>query len=129
MAFAMGAVGLPGAAAEGDAGAREYAVACAGCHGESGKGDGPLAGLLQIHTPDLTALAAKAGGAFPYAETLRLIDGRNEVRAHGSAMPVWGDRFFVSAAVADGRDPAEADLVAKGRMLALVSHLAAMQAE
>jgi len=110
-------------------GAREYMIACAGCHGESGKGDGPIAGLLEIDTPDLTQLTEHAGGVFPYEETLRMIDGRNEVRAHGSQMPVWGDRFFVSAATSDGPDPVQAELMAKGRMIALVGYLRSIQGE
>ena len=108
-------------------GAQEYMIACAGCHGESGKGDGPIAGLLEIGTPDLTMLTAPAGGSFPYEEALRTIDGRNEIRAHGSEMPVWGDRFFISAATSDGPDPAQAELIAKGRILALVGHLRSIQ--
>jgi len=35
------------------AGEREYRMACAGCHGEAGLGDGPLAGILEIETPIL----------------------------------------------------------------------------
>ena len=129
IATAFGALSVQAASAQSEAGAQEYMIACAGCHGETGKGDGPLAGLLEIHTPDLTGLAAGAGGAFPFAATLEVIDGRNEVRAHGSAMPVWGDRYFVGAAMDDGRDPAQSDLVARGRMLALVDYIASIQAE
>ncbi len=51
-------------------GAQEYMIACAGCHGESGKGDGPLAGLLDIETPNLTMLTEQAGGTFPYEAAL-----------------------------------------------------------
>jgi mono/diheme cytochrome c family protein len=109
-------------------GAQEYMIACAGCHGESGMGDGPIAGLLEIQTPNLTMLAEKAGGTFPYEAALRTIDGRNEIRAHGSEMPVWGDRFFVSAATSDSLDPEQAELVAKGRILALVGYLRSIQA-
>jgi mono/diheme cytochrome c family protein len=110
-------------------GAREYVIACAGCHGDSGKGDGPIAGLLEIETPDLTRLAEHAGGTFPYEATLSMIDGRNDIRAHGSQMPVWGDRFFVSAATSDGPDPVQAELMAKGRMIALVGYLRSIQGE
>jgi mono/diheme cytochrome c family protein len=108
-------------------GAKEYMIACAGCHGESGKGDGPLAGLLDIETPNLTMLTEQAGGTFPYEAALLVVDGRNDIRAHGSDMPVWGDRFFVSAATSDSLDPAQAELVAKGRMLALVGYLRSIQ--
>lgn len=125
--FSAGLLASPALAQDHAAGAQEYMIACAGCHGESAKGDGPIAGLLEIDTPDLTRLAAQAGGRFPYEEALGTIDGRNEIRAHGSAMPVWGDRFFVSAAMSDGPDPAQADLIAKGRMLALVGYLGSIQ--
>jgi mono/diheme cytochrome c family protein len=108
-------------------GAQEYMVACAGCHGESGRGDGPLADLLKIETPNLTTLTQQAGGTFPYEAALMVIDGRNDIRAHGSEMPVWGDRFFVSAATSDGLDPGQAELVAKGRILALVGYLRSIQ--
>ena len=124
----LGAAGAPAVAQDHALGAREYMVACAGCHGETGLGDGPIAGLLDIETPNLTTLAARADGVFPYASTLRMIDGRNEVRAHGSEMPVWGDRFFVGAATSDGLDPGQSDLIAKGRILALVGYLESIQA-
>jgi mono/diheme cytochrome c family protein len=127
IALALGSLASQAGAQDGDLGAREYVIACAGCHGETGMGDGPIAGLLDIETPNLTTLAERSGGAFPYEETLRMIDGRNDIRAHGSEMPVWGDRFFVSAAVSDGLDPAQSELVAKGRILALVGYLKSIQ--
>ncbi|OOY18186.1 c-type cytochrome [Thioclava sp. DLFJ4-1] len=113
------------ALAQEDAGREEYMVACAGCHGESAKGNGPLAGLLDIQTPDLTSLAAKKGnGEFPFDYTLRMIDGRNEMRAHGSKMPVWGDRYAASATSERGET---ADMVARGRILSLIYYLASIQ--
>lgn len=106
------------------AGEREYLVACAGCHGVSGKGDGPLAGLLQIETPSLTAITKRTGGGdFPFYNTLKLIDGR-DVRAHGGEMPVWGERFASTATSQRGETE---DMVARGRILALVSYLQSIQ--
>jgi mono/diheme cytochrome c family protein len=109
------------------AGQAEYMIACAACHGETGKGDGPIAGLLNIETPDLTMLASANGGAFPYDMTLQTIDGRNALRAHGSAMPVWGTRYFLTVVKSEGYDPAQAELLAKGRMLSLVEYLRSIQ--
>ena len=120
-------------AQDGDLGAgqREYMIACAGCHGESAKGDGPLAGLLEITTPDLTQITARAeADAFPFGMTLGVIDGRNEVRAHGGPMPIWGERY-----VARAREPREpydvnpeaAELVARGRLMSLVLYLESIQ--
>lgn len=107
------------------AGREEYMIACAGCHGESAKGDGPLAAILNIETPDLTRLKAENNdGEFPFQYTLWMIDGRKIIRAHGSAMPVWGDRFQASATSQRGETP---DMVAYGRILALVYYLESVQ--
>ncbi|MCU4654206.1 cytochrome c [Roseibacterium sp. SDUM158016] len=105
-------------------GEQEYMVACAGCHGESGLGDGPLAGLLNIETPNLRGLSMANGGTFPVGAVLATVDGRDGVRAHGSAMPVWGDRFQASASSERGET---AEMVARGRILSLVYYLESIQ--
>lgn len=114
-----------GAVAQEEAGQAEYMVACAGCHGESAMGDGPLAHLLNIETPSLVGLsAATEDGEFPFQYVLWLVDGRNIIRAHGSDMPVWGDRFQLSATSERGET---ADMVARGRILSLVYYLESIQ--
>jgi len=105
-------------------GEQEYMIACAGCHGESGMGDGPFAELLNISTPSLLELAQANDGSFPYEAILTTIDGRDGVRAHGSAMPIWGDRFQASATSQRGET---AELVARGRILSLVYYLQSIQ--
>src|SRR6056297_3561375 len=65
------------------AGEVEYMSACAGCHGRDATGDGPMADLLNISTPDLTRMAERNDGAFPFVDALRIIDGRETLRAHG----------------------------------------------
>ena len=41
---------------------------------------------------DLTLLAKKKGGVFPYVDVVRAIDGRRSARGHGTPdMPVWGE--------------------------------------
>jgi len=114
-----------------EAGEVEYLSACAGCHGKDGKGDGPMADLLRIETPDLTKMTERAGGTFPFRNTLLLIDGR-EVRAHGGEMPVWGERYSIMAAREEGavrppRVPGDPELIVKGRLLALVTYLESIQ--
>ena len=106
------------------AGEREYNVACAGCHGESAMGDGPLAGLLNIATPSLLSLTQGNDGSFPFEAILTTIDGRDGVRAHGSTMPIWGERFQASATSQRGES---ADMVARGRILSLVYYLQSLQ--
>ena len=68
---------------------------CASCHGEGGRGDGPLSESLRTRPPDLTGIAARHDGVFPTEKIYRIIDGREQVRGHGRTdMPVWGDAFF-----------------------------------
>ena len=43
---------------------------------------------------DLTKLAARNNGKFPDVQVARVIEGSDEVAAHGSRdMPVWGEVF------------------------------------
>ncbi|EHK52527.1 c-type cytochrome [Allomesorhizobium alhagi] len=73
----------------------EYLNSCASCHGDSGKGDGPLAGELKTAPANLTRLAERNGGEFPYSHVFAVIDGRYVVPGHGDReMPVWGRRFL-----------------------------------
>jgi len=77
-----------------EAGRRSFRTYCASCHGESAKGDGPVARDLKIRPSDLTVLAKANGGVFPAGQVHRAIDGRAVVRGHGpSGMPVWGLNF------------------------------------
>jgi hypothetical protein len=55
---------------------------------------------------------------------LATIDGRDGVRAHGSTMPIWGERFEASATSQRGET---ADMVARGRILSLIYYLQSIQ--
>jgi mono/diheme cytochrome c family protein len=87
---------LPPAAARALAhGARSYKASCAACHGERGRGDGPVAAFLTVQVADLTRIAARRSGSFPEDEVYRIIDGQADLAAHGPRhMPVWGYEFF-----------------------------------
>lgn len=106
-------------------GKNEYMQACAVCHGESGKGMGPLAPLMNVPVPALTTLAKDNDGEFPMLKVIQIIDGRTGLRGHGSVMPIWGDRFQ-AAAVHDAGDYG-AELVVRGRILALAQYLESIQ--
>jgi mono/diheme cytochrome c family protein len=82
-------------------GDRLYQIHCMNCHGEDGRGHGPLRSDLRIRPTDLTRIARRNGGVFPQDEVLAAIDGRQEVRGHGLRhMPVWGLTFRVEGKVA-----------------------------
>lgn len=67
---------------------------CAVCHGEQGVGNGPAADALKKQPADLTQISRKNGGKFPELKVMRMIQGADEVAAHGTrAMPVWGNIF------------------------------------
>lgn len=71
-----------------------YRVYCMNCHGEVGQGDGVSAPLLKIEPTDLTRLARQNDGEFPADRIYGIIDGREEIRGHGSRrMPIWGFSF------------------------------------
>lgn len=106
------------------AGEHEYMVACAGCHGESAMGMGPFSELLNVSTPSLVDLTERNDGVFPYEAVLNTIDGRDGLRAHGSPMPLWGERYRNSATSERGET---ADMVARGRILSLVLYLQSIQ--
>jgi mono/diheme cytochrome c family protein len=96
---------------------------CSACHGVDGKGQGPVAPVLLTPPADLTQIAKRRGGAFPVAEIAAYIDGRSEVRAHGSRdMPVWGERF--SEQVGGGSLGEE---VVRGNLLILIQYLQSLQ--
>lgn len=127
---AVAGLAATGAEAQQNVGKQEYMVACAGCHGETAKGDGPLAGLLKINTPDLTKMTERHGGEFPFEYAVWMIDGRKLIRVHGTAdMPVWGDRYMASATAAEAstETPETRELIVRGRVLSLVDYLASIQ--
>ncbi len=83
-------------AQEFDAGKLEYQMGCAACHGTDGKGGGPVSSQLKAPPPDLTILAKKNNGVFPFNSVYEVIDGRKVVIAHDTRdMPIWGDRFNI----------------------------------
>jgi hypothetical protein len=102
----------------------EYQSYCAVCHGVDGRGHGIMAKFLTVQTSDLTQLAKKNAGRFPFWQVYRTIDGRQEVRGHGTRdMPVWGARFRADA---KGDDTGSRSQIA-GRILSLVFYLQHIQ--
>lgn len=73
-------------------GEHSFLTYCASCHGEDGRGAGPVAEVMTTQPADLTQLRAKYDGAFPADTVYAYIDGRADIQAHGPReMPVWGN--------------------------------------
>ena len=107
-------------------GRQEYIKSCAICHGDHGKGDGPLSNRLDTKPPDLTQIQKNNNGVFPFIHLHKVIDGRESVATHGSrTMPIWGDRlsgeswFEVSTK--------HAETLARGRIFEMLLYLESIQ--
>ena len=112
-----------------DIGKMEYDSACAVCHGLTGKGDGPLKSQLTKPVPDLTVLAKNNKGIFPFDRVYQIIDGRQEVKAHGPReMPVWGRAFNTETSIYfDNYPPQDSESAVRSRILALTEYLYRLQ--
>ena len=104
-------------------GERLFVRHCAICHGRSGTGDGPFAGILSVPSADLTRIAARRDGSFPRDEIAAYVDGRFVPPAHGTReMPIWGR--WLGQALTPDTTPDEA---VRGELLALLTYLEALQ--
>jgi mono/diheme cytochrome c family protein len=63
---------------------------CVGCHGASGKGDGPDAAGVGVPVADLTTLSARNGGEFPYVRVMGQIYGYSLGTGPTGPMPEFG---------------------------------------
>jgi mono/diheme cytochrome c family protein len=98
---------------------------CAPCHSESGKGNGPEVKVIPgIKPKDLTTIAARNGGVFPYQEIEDTIDGRKIIPSHKRFdMPFWGVNFQQP-----GQEfTSESEAKAKKRIAAIVDYVATRQ--
>jgi mono/diheme cytochrome c family protein len=82
---------VPAVAASGK---QTYMHYCASCHGVDARGDGPAAIVLRTTPPDLTTLAKRHGGKFPYKYVSEVLRFGTRILSHGSSdMPIWGPIF------------------------------------
>jgi mono/diheme cytochrome c family protein len=116
-----------------DIGKREYLNSCAVCHGDSGRGDGPIVAYLKTPPTDLTKIQKNNMGVFPYGRVYAVIDGREMIAGHGPGdMPVWGDRFkkynaeLAELALRFGTR-IDSEAFARDRILALIRYIFSLQ--
>ncbi len=107
-------------------GEAEFLNSCAVCHGVEGKGDGALGDELMRRPADLTRIATRNGGSFPYARVFAIIDGRYLVPGHGEReIPVWGRQFLVDDTDLFG--PAGGEIVTTERIHELTGYVQSLQ--
>ena len=114
-----------------DVGKLEYEGACAACHGTDGRGGGIVASQMSVRMPNLTQLASTNRGVFPFDRVYQVIDGREQIKAHGTRdMPVWGQAFRRQSSVYFQNYPAEdQESNARSRILALTEYVYRLQAK
>lgn len=68
---------------------------CSVCHGDEAKGDGPYASMLKVPPANLSTLAKRHDGKFPYEYVSNVLRyGPGTTNLHGSPdMPAWGSIF------------------------------------
>ena len=121
-------------------GQKLYTQYCASCHGADGKGNGPASAKLDPKATDLTQLAKRNGGKFPFYETMLSIEGRSPTNqdqdtdlpgnaaAHGkSSMPVWGE-VFSREELSQGT-PMDLQMQATGKIMLITEYLQSIQAK
>ena len=93
-AFGIEKAVAPTAIAQGSAIFHDH---CAVCHGERGRGDGPVAGALTPRPTNLASLT-KRTGTFPAAHITAVLKGTEPILAHGNpTMMMWGTIFLANA--------------------------------
>lgn len=84
-------VAPPAAAQDKAEGKKLYITYCSGCHGESGKGDGPAAVSLPVKPTNHTDGAAM--NQLPDKFLLEIISKGGQAVGKSSFMPAWGNQL------------------------------------
>lgn len=108
----------------------EFRNSCAVCHGEKATGAGAFGGMMVLRVPDLTGLAKKNNGVFPFKYVYETIDGTQAIKSHGlREMPIWGQRYRIAAARYYVDVPYDERAFVRARILALTEYLSSLQVE
>ena len=119
---------FPGHADEAMVGQAEFQSSCAACHGMDGKGNGPFLDFLKQAPADLTRIASRNNGRFPFQQIYKVIEDPSASRAHGDRdMPVWGRQFSQEEIDKYGPFDTTHPGLVEARILKLVFYLATIQ--
>ncbi|TCS61857.1 c-type cytochrome [Primorskyibacter sedentarius] len=98
---------------------------CAVCHGNDGRGNGPMARAMTKAPKDLTLIEVRNGGSFPRAKVLSTIDGYT--RLDMPNMPEFGALLEGDEIPFDSGDGKMTPTPRK--LVALVEYLESIQAQ
>jgi len=124
--FLVTIVVAPLSIAAAQTGKQDYETYCAECHGVDGKGNGPAIQWYAMTTkpPDLTLLAARHGGKFPFDEVVDIVDGRKAIPSHERlSMPFFAVKLQNPD---EGFNPAS-DAAVRKRIDAIVTYVESLQ--
>jgi mono/diheme cytochrome c family protein len=111
-----------------DFGKQQYEEACTACHGATGKGGVFHTGTGDARSVDLTTLAKRNNGIFPFQQVFEAIDGSQVLREHESRdMPIWGLEFRIQAGDAHFKVPYGSGAYARARIFALTEYVSRLQ--
>lgn len=114
--------------AEDTIGKLEFQKNCAACHGLDGKGNGPFLDFLKQTPSDLTLIASRNNGKFPFQRIYSFVEDPTGSRGHGDRdMPVWGERYSREEIEKYGPYDTKHPGVVESRILRLVFYLATIQ--
>ncbi|MDO5630964.1 MAG: cytochrome C [Paracoccus sp. (in: a-proteobacteria)] len=102
----------------------DYMNLCAGCHGTTGKGNGPAAAGQNPRPADITTIAARHDGEFPRLQVMSHIYGYTMGRSE-SPMPQFGDLLEGRTVMYDAGDGRETPT--PQRLVALMEYVERMQ--
>lgn len=104
-----------------DEGRMEFEENCVACHAQDGTGQGELAAKLVKPPKDLTAIAERNDGTFPFWRVFAIIAGEAQVPGHDTfQMPNYAQRMR-------GQESAPGFLAAHVRVLELAHYLESIQ--
>jgi mono/diheme cytochrome c family protein len=118
-------------AEQAEVGKDDFLKLCSGCHGPSGKGDGPNAKGLRKPPADLTKLSQSNNGKFPLVRVSDVMDGRLEFIVHGPReMPSFAEVLKKDVMSRMPRDSMSGDLaesMARRRMVEVIEYVMSLQ--
>ncbi len=98
---------------------------CAACHGENGKGAGPMAAAMTPAPKDLTLIQVQNGDKFPESKVLSTIDGYARSDQGAPGMPEFGGLLEGDLIPYDSGDGIETPTPRK--LLALLAYIESIQ--